>query len=138
MRFTADDYLEICVMDELNGRFADAAALFASELSRRVAILALDTSGGIYTVPFAEYINVIEDNLRRLTANGYYPQGMEAPKTWAGEDGDMKFLDYRDVNRWFESVRLVEEMTRGIAGRLLRTGTFASGSGRTRQVVRAA
>ena len=131
---TASDRMSISVMDTLNEHFEHVADVFAAELSHVVPLRTIDTSAGILTMPTAAYINRIEDNIRDLSANGYHPSEMPAPKNWLGEDLDSPRLSYRDVNRWFESIGELINMAYGIKGRLPITGTFESGDNRTVQL----
>ena len=96
MTFIADDFLEVAVLERLNELFAEVAGL------RGVALTPLDLSRGTATVPTASFINTIERNLEQLGAAG--------TKVWLGEDSDAVWLDYRDVNRWFNSLELLRRI----------------------------
>ena len=97
MTFGANDFLEVAVFERLNELFAEVGGI------RGVAAVPLDLSQGMATVPTAAFVNVIERNLDAL-ARGAPPAGMESTKTWLGGDADEAWLDYRDVNRWFDSL----------------------------------
>ena len=110
--------------------------MMQTHLQRTVVISEPNTSQGTYTTPFPALINIIEQNLDAIAAGGYRPSDMLATVRWMGEQNDIVRLSYRDVNRWFESMRLIEELILGIGERLLITGAFSAGGDRTRQNIR--
>jgi len=134
MEYTPNDCLTTGIIDAVYQGQAALSQLFHELLSRNVLVTQPDTSAGVYTIPFADFINIIECNIGALTANGYTPDGMKPAINWRGELADLHRLDYSDVNRWFDSTGQIEAMVRGVAARLLITGTFASGTDRTRQL----
>ncbi len=133
---TAGDYMKIEYLDLLKLYFFQIRDLFYSKLKRPVLIQSIDTSGRYYTVPFETYINIIERNIDALTAEGYTPLEWQPTKIWLGEHLDRPKLDFNDVNRWFSTLRQLEDMIKGMADRLLITGTFTAGDNRTRQFLR--
>ena len=89
-----DDYLSLEVLQDLSDGFVSAGAS------------PLDLSQGIATLPTAGFINEIE---RRLdaSAGSSPPQGWQATKTWLGGNRDDRWLDFNDVNRWFDNLNLI-------------------------------
>jgi hypothetical protein len=97
MKFTDRDFMGIEVFERLDEEFVALSARLG------VDVLRLNLAAGVATIPCFEYINIIERNLDRLSAA--VPDVDIAPtKTWLGEDKDEAWLDYKDVNRWFESL----------------------------------
>jgi len=79
--------------------------------------------------------NAIERNLDALADDGYRPQDMQDTTTWElqGEQYTGRFLSHFDVNRWFISIELLEELIENTANNLLVTGTYTSSTNRDRQ-----
>jgi len=103
--FGPDDFLELSVFESLEAEFVQLEAARRAA-GRPVTLLRLDLSAGIATVPTPQFINVIEQNLLRLAGNPR-PAGMQGTRNWLGEDRDWRWLNYRDVNRWFESLEIL-------------------------------
>ncbi|MCL2575124.1 MAG: hypothetical protein FWE33_01700 [Defluviitaleaceae bacterium] len=82
MSYTRDDFMSIEVFEGLNEEF------------RRLGIDELDLSADERLIPTAEFINGIE---RRIGSD----------KVWQGENRDMSWLDYNDVNRWFGVLKMM-------------------------------
>jgi len=91
MQYTKNDYMTIEIFERLNAQMMQAGARLGIE-----GIVPLDLSQGAELIPTAEFINQIEQNLKRL--------GAANTKTWYGEDKDEVWLNYQDVNRWFASI----------------------------------
>ena len=89
-----DDFLSLQVLQDLSDGFVSAGAS------------PLDLSLGIATLPTAEFINQIERRLDAL-AGASPPQGWQATKTWRGGNNDDRWLDFNDVNRWFDNLHLI-------------------------------
>ena len=132
---TPEDYMKLeyvenaCVEQE---RLKD---LMLSVFDREVSLLEIGETEEENTIPYPEFINIIENNISILTANGYIPLNMEPVRKWLGEFNDIKPFSYRDVNRWFASFKKIEEMIMGSSKRLLVTGMFSSGDSRERQLL---
>ena len=99
-RFTADDFLNIEDFRQIEDEIAKIAN------KRGVLVQPLDLSQGVATIPMASFINIIEKNISALT-EGLSIDGLEPTKTWMGEDGDENWLDYKDVNRWFDTLEII-------------------------------
>jgi len=136
MRVTASDSMTTGILTEAYAEQQKAQRLFFDLIQRTVALVEPDTTEEDYTLPFPSLINVIEQNINALTADGYRPSDMENTVEWKGELNDMVRFSYRDVNRWFTSGELINALIHGIAARMLITGTFTAGGNRTRQAVR--
>ncbi|MDR2166711.1 MAG: hypothetical protein LBE35_02530 [Clostridiales bacterium] len=109
--FTAEDFLNVEVFERLNEEFADLERR-RREAGRVVVVNFLDLSAGESTIPTVDFINSIEENLRRL-AGPILPVGMRRPRVWLGEDRDEGLLDFNDVNRWFVSIGLIRRTLGG-------------------------
>jgi len=133
---TAEDTMEIGIIGLAGENLLALQTLMLSVLNRTVQVYPPDTGEGIYTIPFASYINQIEQSINALTANGYVPNGMQPVRNWLGENRDRQALSYKDVNRWFDSFLRIEQMVYGLSGRVVKTGTFVTGHDRTRQLIR--
>ena len=95
-------------------------------LDRNVFLIEPDLSRGIETIPYIELFNAIETNLNHLVATDFVP-GMELTKTWQGGLSDDAFLDFRDVNRWFRTIRLLYRRIFDIGKRYPTTNFFYLG-----------
>jgi hypothetical protein len=134
--FGASDYLTTDVIDNVYAAQYAIVNKYMRVLNRIVYITRPDTSKGVYTIPFPEFINVIERNIDALTAGGYMPLGMGKTVDWMGELFDLRRLDYTDVNRWFESAEMIDILIDSIADRTPLTGNCTAGGDRTRQLLR--
>jgi len=76
-------------------------------LNHNVTLIEPDLSKGIETIPYNEMIDGIETNLRNLVSGHIVVPGMQRARRWHGGLWDERFLDYTDVNRWFETIRLM-------------------------------
>ena len=104
-KFTPNDFLNIAHIVQLNNEMQSLAALRNEVIGGNTNMGTIDTSAGVFTVPTPEFVNVIESNLEVLSAG--VDVGIEPRKTWLGEDRDVVRLDYRDVNRWLDSLRIL-------------------------------
>ena len=136
MRVTPNDNMTIEIYNEAYTRQISVSQLFYNLLQRSVSLIEPNTTPGLLTVPFAALINIIERNIDTLAADGYMPQEMKSTRNWQGGENDDPRLSYFDVNRWFESMELLERLIHGIANRRLITGTYSTGGDRTRQTLR--
>lgn len=66
----------------------------------------LNLSAGISTIPTADFINQIERRLDALAGQSP-PQGWQGTKTWRGGNGDNNWLDFSDINRWFNNLEIL-------------------------------
>ena len=136
MRVTAEDYMTIEIFNTAFAQQENVRDMFFNMLQRIVNIDIPDTSKNIKTIPFPALINIIEQNIDILASEGYRPINMEDTIEWLGELKDERKFDYTDVNRWFESLELLEILIHGTVHRIPITGNFTTGSDRTRQVLR--
>ncbi|MCL2236574.1 MAG: hypothetical protein FWB98_09085 [Defluviitaleaceae bacterium] len=83
----SDDFLSLEILQDL------------SELLVAAGAEPLDLSMGLETLPTADFINGIEGRISALSG------GLAQTKTWHGADADNQWLDYRDVNRWFDNLK---------------------------------
>ena len=98
-RYTANDFMSLDILNRLNTEFRELAAL------RGVTIPQIaDVNQTL--LPNINTINVIERNIDTL-AQAVPQITVPATKTWLGGLQDKKFLDYNDVNRWFDSLAII-------------------------------
>ena len=95
-------------------------------LDRNVYLDEYDMSKGIETIPYRQLLNTIENNLRMLVATDITPD-MEPMRFWYGGVRDEKFLDFADVNRWFETMNLLIRFINTMSIRYLETNVFYTG-----------
>ena len=100
VKFSKDDFLNLDVFERLNAEFSRLAAV------RGVGVPLLNLSAGIATLPLPAFINTIERNLDAL-ARATPTATIPPTKTWLGEDRDGAWLNFEDVNRWFESLVII-------------------------------
>ena len=104
-RFTAESFLNVQVFERLNGEFSRLMIRRQMRGMSVVGIALLGLSAGEGTAPTADFINRVERNLDGLAAGlGISDLGT---KVWLGEDRDERWLDFNDVNRWFESLERI-------------------------------
>ena len=103
-------------------------------LNRNVFLIEPDLSEGTKTIPYQELFNAIETNLRNLVAADM-TIGMEFTKIWHGGLRDEKFLDYTDVNRWFETMQLLHRYIMSIQKRYYTANAFYLGMYPSHQAV---
>ncbi len=136
-KLTSTDTLKIEYITKLFQMQLLIQEIFLDTLGRNIDLTQIDTSKGEYTIPYPSFINVIERNLDALVANGYRPSTMRPTRTWLGETKDLPRLNnLDDVNRWFETLQLLEQLIISISQRTPVTGVCIVGSDRTRQVIR--
>lgn len=123
---TDRDYLELWIFETVKEYQEQLRVLVLEHLGRNVILEEIDVSRGFRTIPFAEYINVVERNLRHLVGTDV-PEYMTKTIDWHGGLLDDRRLDYTDVNRWFEIIRLLYELILTFQKRYLMTGTFYTG-----------
>jgi len=97
--FTKNDFMSVAIFNSLNTEFRELSVL------RGVTVPQI-TSVNNNLLPNANVINTIERNIDILAA-AQPPVAVPATKTWFGGTDDEKWLDYNDVNRWFESLALI-------------------------------
>jgi len=111
---TAEDYLQFSDMTALYGRQCSIAQLFREQLDRTVTLSPPDVSRGLDTPAFPAFINVFEENLRRLYT-GFRAAEIEPSREWLGEERDRPYLSHNDANRWFDTLSRLAEMIVQIA-----------------------
>ena len=136
IRVTQNDFMSIELIELVLDKQQNVVKLFNDLLGYHVVIEGVDTSDGIKTVPFPAMINAIERNVGALKFFEHMPRTVEPTVHWLGERNDSPRLSYRDVNRWFESLEIIESMIRSIYSRSPITGSHASGPCRTSQILR--
>ncbi len=129
-----NSYMDISFVEQAWEWLCYLKGLMLVCLDRDVSLAEIDVSLGVYTIPFPDYINLIEHNIDILTQDGYIPDKMKATVKWLGETKDLHRLDYTDVNRWFDSFKQIVALVFSIRDRVVRTETFCSGDDRTRQL----
>jgi len=103
-------------------------------LHRNVFLETYNLNKGMKTIPYKELINVIENNLRMLVGTDVTHE-MQAMVYWQGGLRDDKFLDYSDVNRWFETMNHLIWYINFMSPRYLETNVFYSGVNPDHQVI---
>ena len=132
---TAEDFMSIDHMRQLNAEFESLEDLRKRIFGTDAGITLINVAQGTQTIPTPQFINIIERNIDTLTgATPLY--GMEPTKTWLGESRDLEFLNYKDVNRWFESLNLIRASLMGRGYDFKVTGSFYVGSNKLRQKIR--
>ena len=133
----AEDFMDIEFIRRLDGEFLELAGLREEIFGERGDVwgLGLFTFSGVSALASAAFMNRIERNIDAL-AGVVPPVGMQPTKIWRGENLDREFLDFRDVNRWFESVAIIRASFLGRRQDFRRTGTFFAGTSGMRQIVR--
>ena len=123
---TALDSLEIWMIDKAK-RYQERLRILVLEyIGRNVILEEIDVARGHRTIPFAEYINAIERNLKNLVGTDV-PEHMVSTVTWHGELLDDRRLDYTDVNRWFNIMYLLRNLLETFSRRFITTAKFYSG-----------
>ena len=135
--FTADDFFEIEDVGRVIAAQRRCADLLRDFMGVDVHLIGVNTNMGTLTVPLVGFISAIEANFRALTQRNQ-PAAMQPCVTWLGERRDARFFDYTDVNRWFETCELIEDMILGRGQNLRVAGTYCAGSNHTAQMVRRA
>ena len=102
----ASDFMRVEYMLRLNGELAALRAAVLARFGVTLATTVVPVAGGEASPLLASHINIIERAIDDL-AGVVRPEGLQATKTWRGENRDASFLDYRDVNRWFESLAII-------------------------------
>ena len=136
MTYTAQDYLTIDIIDKVYDEQLTLQELMVVLLDRRVELVKVDTSKGVYTIPYPELINTIEYNIDLLSAGEYRPQGMQSTVVWQGGFADARRLSYMDVNRWFDSISKITELVYSMVYNSFITNTYYTGTNRVKQMVR--
>ena len=100
-KLTENDFMTLDILNRLSTEL--------NELAERKGV-AITGLGAIdqNLLPTAAFINNIERNIDNLAA-ATPPAIVPKTKTWLGlgEGKDEKWLDYNDVNRWFESLAII-------------------------------
>lgn len=133
----AEDFMDIEYIRRLDEEFLELAALREEIFGERGDVwgLGLFTSSGDSALATVAFMNRIERNIDAL-AGIAPPEGMKPTRVWRGGNLDREFLDFRDVNRWFESVAVIRASLLGRRQDFRRTGTFYAGASDLRQIVR--
>jgi len=133
----AGDFMRIEYIVELDAEFLAVALLRRDVFGVLpvVAPLGFFTQGGFGAMADVALFNQIERNIDVL-AGVTPPAGMPPTRIWRGGLLDVPFLDYTDVNRWFESLRLIRESLMGRGSDFRVTGTYAAGGNAIRQKIR--
>jgi len=98
-RLTENDFMTADLLIALDTECRALAAL------RGVAVTALAAINQSL-LPNTTFINSIERNIDTL-ARANPPIAVPATKTWLGGLKDEEWLNYNDVNRWFESLAII-------------------------------
>jgi hypothetical protein len=107
------------------------------ETEKRMVFNPVNTGGGIGTVPVPALINALERNIDMLAHGGYGAGRLQPTMTWQGEVNDVRRLDFSDVNRWLESIEVIDAVLRGMLARMaVVRETIACGDSRQIQSIR--
>jgi len=121
MRVTKSDYLTVEVMNFVLDGLAGVKRLLGEVFDVHVSLALCETPVEVGTVPFPKLINALERDLDKLAATGFDGGAMQERMTWYGEFFDRRRLDYTDVNRWLQSIELMNEVIASMAARWVRT-----------------
>jgi len=135
--FTRHDYLNIEDIRALNTEMAALAALRESIFGAAPPVVNVATNQGVMTMATPDYVNQIERNIDAL-AGAAPPPGMQPTRTWLGENRDVPLLSFRDVNRWFESLRVIRASFAGRRHDFKASGSYVTGGCSMRQRIRGA
>jgi len=133
----AHDYMRIDYINRLNAEFQAVADLVQEIFGTRPAVMPLGifTQHGMAAMAEVLLFEQIERNIDALSAVTR-PERMPPTRMWRGGHLDDPFLDYTDVNRWFDSLRLIRLSLLGRASVERVTGTYAAGGNAIRQKIR--
>jgi len=134
---TAQDFMTIEYIIRLDAEFQAVAALRGELFGTMPAVtsLAFFARNGIAAPAELALFNTIERNIDVLAGDAP-PEGMLPTRLWRGEFADDPFLDFSDVNRWFDSLRLIRGSLMGRGNDFKTTGTYAAGTNPIRQKIR--
>jgi len=134
---TRNDFLTIELFEEILSQMEELRQLMEREFDKRVVFNAVDLSAGMATIPLPSLVNALERNFDLLARGGYGAGQLKPTMEWFGELNDRRRLDFNDVNRWMENLRIMNEVVVGIKARLFAPReTLYCGCGRTRQKIR--
>ena len=136
-RVTRNDFLTIELFEEILNAMEQLRQLMEREFNKRTLFNAVDVSAGRGTVPLPQLINALERNLDLLAHGGFGGGQMQPTVTWHGETNDQRRLSFEDVNRWLESLQIMNNVVSGILARqfAVRNDVYC-GNNRTRQKFR--
>jgi len=129
----ANTHLSVQIIERVFEYQEQLRDLVHMHLDRNVFLVEYDLTGDIRTIPFRELFNAIETNLNHLVATNFVP-GMEFTKIWRGGLADDQFLDYTDVNRWFETMYLLFRYIQSRQPRYLEANAFHLGMNPDHQI----
>lgn len=75
----------------------------------------IDTSLGIASIPYSQYINLVENNLGILFNYTPWKFLNKVYIHWQGEYRDTRLFSFLDVNRWFNSLAYMKQAIEFIA-----------------------
>jgi hypothetical protein len=135
-RVDATAFMSIELFGEILASAERLRLLMREHFNRQIVFNSTNISAGIGTVPLPQLINALERNLDLLAQGGYGAGEMQPTKTWHGETNDTQRLDYTDVNRWIETVDLIDRVINGIVARMPITGRSMTTGDRNSQIIR--
>ena len=118
------DYPTVALLDEYQKQIVP---LIIEYLGRVVRLEEIELTAGFGTVPFADFINIIERNTRVIMGADTVT-GMRPTVTWRGGFYDMRRLSYTDVNRWFHTLQLLHRVILGMIPTEFETGGWETGA----------
>jgi hypothetical protein len=114
-------YLEVWIIELALAYQKELQRLVLKYLDRNVFLELPDLSKGDRIVLTREIFNAVETNLKNLVATDVQPL-MQFTKIWYGGIKDEKYLDYADVNRWFETINLLNKYIISLQKRYIEAG----------------
>ena len=106
-RLTRFDYMNFGHIREVAGHMERIRLLKGQLFGINFALGSIHLALDMLTFPTPAFFNIIERNIGIL-ALGNEPQGLPPTRTWYGENRDNPRMDYRDINRWYESLDMIE------------------------------
>ena len=131
-----DDFMKVEYIEWISGEMETLRRMAEALFGRQLPAVFIPVAGGEAAVVLVSHINAIEAGIEQLGQLVGPPAEMKPTRIWRGEDKDDPFLDYRDVNRWFESLRLIRGAMSGRGHDFKRSGTHHTGTNLLRQRVR--
>lgn len=99
------DYMDIGYIQKFQSNIAHIVYVLNAQAGIPPPKLApILTDRGWNQDPTPAYINAIEENIETLRRIYGWQVEFVPTVTWVGEDGDLRHLDYTDVNRWFKEL----------------------------------
>lgn len=104
--FSYNSFLNIGHIIELWKSMQFLRKIKSEKLGVDTILIDLQINQSTAIIPTSTYINNIETNIERLALGTKAEKDIKT-KIWQGENFDNPRLNYKDANRWFESINLI-------------------------------